>query len=94
MVRRPTAAPSPLPDPAPELAEAWALFERGNNRDARRVAERLQQDPTSSPKVQAEAADLLRRIGYDPVALAAVGGIAGTILLIVILLILSRRFNG
>jgi hypothetical protein len=74
------------------IREAWLLFELGDNRGARRAATQALQGAESDP-ARAEAADLLRRIGFDPLAAIAAGVIATVITVVVILLAVSHRFS-
>lgn len=78
---------------APEMKAAWDQFLAGNNRAARKLARSVLAGGTASPDAQAEATDLLRRIGYDPGAALSVGSAMLVVVIIVILLTVAHKFD-
>jgi hypothetical protein len=76
-----------------ELKAAWALFDAGDNRGARKIAKALLATGTAAPEAQAEARDLLARIGYDPGAALSVAGITAAVTLILTLLTVFHKLG-
>ncbi len=96
---KPDSAPKPAPAPpvkvpsAPEMREAWRRLEAGDNRAARKLARAVQDASGASPDAREEAADLLKRIGYDPGAAISVIGISLAVAIILVLLTVSHKFE-
>ncbi len=88
------AAKAPVKAPsASEMRVAWAQFEAGNNRGARRLAKSVLANTSSSAEAKAEATEMLGRIGYDAGAALSVGGISMAVAVILVLLTVAHKFE-
>ena len=86
------AMPVKVPS-APEMREAWARLEAGDNRAARRLARAVLDSGGASADGKDEATDLLHRIGYDPGAALSVATISLVVMVILVLLTVTHKFD-